>query len=99
MSGPILAAMYPERSYYGGPDYQCNHCGALFWYQERVVSQSSHRAKRIAYNLCCRGGKISLPVHRPFPPILQSLIRFDGGARSSSFMRLIRQYNSLFAFT
>lgn len=99
MSCPILAATYPERSYYGGPDYQCNHCGALFWYQERVVSQSSHRAKRIAYNLCCRGGKISLPVHRPFPPILQSLIRFDGGACSSSFMRLIRQYNSLFAFT
>lgn len=37
MSGPILAAMYPERSYYGGPDYQCNHCGALFWYQESLA--------------------------------------------------------------
>jgi hypothetical protein len=94
-----LIATYPDRSYYGGPDYECNHCGALFWYQERVVSQSSHRAKRIAYNLCCRGGKISLPPPKPFPPILQDLIRFDGGARSNSFMRLIRQYNSLFAFT
>nr|XP_025877686.1 uncharacterized protein LOC9266439 isoform X10 [Oryza sativa Japonica Group] len=95
----ILKATYPDRSYYGGLDYECNHCGALFWYQERVVSQSSHRAKRIAYNLCCRGGKISLPPPKPFPPILQDLIRFDGGARSNSFMRLIRQYNSLFAFT
>nr|XP_015621020.1 uncharacterized protein LOC9267360 isoform X3 [Oryza sativa Japonica Group] len=94
-----LIATYPDRSYYGGPDYECNHCGALFWYQERVVSQSSHRAKRIAYNLCCRGGKISLPAPKPFPPILQDLIRFDGGAHSNSFMRLIRQYNSLFAFT
>lgn len=94
-----LIATYPDRSYYGGPDYECNHCGALFWYQERVVSQSSHRAKRIAYNLCCRGGRVSLPAHRPFPPILQELIRFNGGARSNAFMRLIRQYNSLFAFT
>ncbi|XP_040385740.1 uncharacterized protein LOC102722064 isoform X3 [Oryza brachyantha] len=95
----VLKATYLDRFYYGGPDYECNHCAVLFWYQERVVSQSSHRAQRISYNLCCRAGKISLPAPKPFPPILQDLIRFDGTSRSNSFMQLIRQYNSLFAFT
>jgi hypothetical protein len=42
---------------------------------------------------------VSLPKHRAFPSPLQELVRFDGGPRSNSFMRLIRQYNSLFAFS
>nr|XP_020181480.3 uncharacterized protein LOC109767123 [Aegilops tauschii subsp. strangulata] len=28
-------AFYPKRSYYGAPDYRCNHCGASFWWRER----------------------------------------------------------------
>lgn len=51
------------------------------------------------YKNCCRGGTVSLPKHRPFPPPLQELVSFSGGARCNTFMRLIRQYNSLFAFT
>ncbi|WVZ65260.1 hypothetical protein U9M48_014656, partial [Paspalum notatum var. saurae] len=88
---------YPKRSYYGGPDYTCQHCRAIFWYHERVQSQSSRQ--HIVYNVCCRGGKVSLPKHRPSPPPLHELVRFDGGSSSNQFMRLIRQYNSLFAFT
>jgi hypothetical protein len=33
-----------------------------------------------------------------FPEPLHSLVRFDGDRRWSDFMRLIRHYNSLFAF-
>lgn len=39
---------------------------------------------------------------KPFehlPPLLANLLRFDGGTRSRRFLRLIRSYNSLFAFT
>ena len=90
---------YSGRSYYGGPDYVCEHCNAVFWYQERVVSLSSYAQKRIVYHSCCRGGRISLPKHRPFPPPLSDLINFNGGAASKNFMKLIRQYNSMFAFT
>ena len=92
-------ATYKDRSYYGGPDYVCDNCSAIFWYQERIESQSSIGQRRIVYKNCCRAGRVSLPIHRPFPPPLQDLIRFNGGPRSNAFMRLIRQYNSLFAFT
>ena len=77
----------------------CEHCNAFFWYQERVVSLSSYAQKRIVYHSCCRGGRISLPKHRPFPPPLCDLIRFNGGLAANSFMKLIRHYNSMFAFT
>jgi hypothetical protein len=39
---------------------------------------------------------------KPFecpPPLLADLLKFDGGTRSRRFLRLIRSYNSLFAFT
>ena len=90
---------YSGRSYYGGPDCVCQHCNVVFWYQERVLSLSSYAQRRIVYHLCCRGGHVSLPKHRPFPPPLCDLIKFNGGPASNSFMRLIRQYNSMFAFT
>ena len=75
---------YSGRSYYGGPDYMCEHCNAGFWYQERVVSLSSYAQKRIVYHSCCRGGRILLPKNRPFPPPLCDLIRFNGGPASKS---------------
>ena len=45
------AETYSGRSYYGGPDYICEHCGAVFLYQERVLSLSSYAQKRILYLL------------------------------------------------
>lgn len=51
------------------------------------------------YNLCCRGGKISLPELKHPPSLLAELLKFDGGVRSKRFLRQIRSYNSLFAFT
>ena len=94
-----VAETYVDRSYYGGPEYVCEHCNAVFWYQERVLSLSSHPQKRIVYNLCCHGGRVSLPRHRQFPQPLRDLVSFSGGARSNKFMKLIRQYNCMFAFT
>lgn len=91
----ICAATYPDRSYYGGPDYVCQYCSAVFWYQEKIECQSTRTD--IIYNGCCRGGRVSLPKHRPFPLPLQELVCFNGGPQSKSFMHLIRQYNSLFA--
>lgn len=93
----LSSARYPQRSYYGGPDYVCHHCSAIFWYQERLQCQSTRQY--MAYNLCCRAGTVSLRTPRTPPQPLQGLVSFNGGARSNGFMRLIRQYNSLFAFT
>ncbi|WVZ85206.1 LOW QUALITY PROTEIN: hypothetical protein U9M48_032156 [Paspalum notatum var. saurae] len=83
--------------YYGGPDYICRYCFAVFWYGERLQSRSN--SHDVVYTGCCRGGWVTLPPQSPFPMPLQQLVHFNGDSRSKRFMRLIRQYNSLFAFT
>ena len=92
-------ASYPERSNLGAPDYTCKHCNAIFWYQERIKSDSSRQQNRITYNSCCKGGKIKIPRPCDRPEPLASLARFNGGPTSNKFMRNIRKYNCLFAFT
>jgi hypothetical protein len=42
---------------------------------------------------------VSLPIYPDWPSPLAELLRFDGGPESNRFMRLIREYNSMFAFT
>ncbi|ONM00789.1 hypothetical protein ZEAMMB73_Zm00001d030312 [Zea mays] len=95
---PISDA-YPERSYYGGPKHICPYCHAVFWFQERVKNDSFSTQRKIVYNLCCKGGKVNLKPFECPPPLLADLLKFDGGTRSRRFLRLIRSYNSLFAFT
>lgn len=99
LSYQCCAALYPHQSYYGGPSHECPHCGAIFWYQERVKKGSVVSQRKILYNLCCRGGKISLPELKKPPSLLAELLKFDGSVRSKRFLRQIRSYNSLFAFT
>ncbi|WVZ99087.1 hypothetical protein U9M48_044437, partial [Paspalum notatum var. saurae] len=90
---------YPGRSSYGPPEYKCPHCHALFWFQERVKSDSQISSGKMFYNNCCRGGRIKIPPFLPRPEPLASLATFDGGPRSKKFMKHIREYNCLFAFT
>ena len=82
-----------------GPRLRVRALQRFFFYQERVVSLSSYVQKHIVYHSCCRGGRISLPKHRPFPPPLCDLIKFNGGPVANNFMKLIRQNNSMFSFT
>ncbi len=94
-----VTASYPGRSYYGPPTYECPYCRAVFWYQERVKSSSAISKRKIVYNLCCKGGRIQLPKIRAPPKPLASLLNFNGDARAKKFLRQIRSYNSLFAFS
>ncbi|XP_037469339.1 uncharacterized protein LOC119341569 [Triticum dicoccoides] len=95
----ILKAFYPKRSYYGGPDYRCNRCQASFWWRERVKSQSAITKRRVAYNNCCKAGKVFVkPFEKP-PSFLADLLDYKGPPRSLKFIKQIRQYNCLFAFT
>ncbi|XP_071675707.1 uncharacterized protein [Lolium perenne] len=93
----LLLGSWPRRSYFGAPHHVCKRCGACFWYRERNKSLST--SKEIVYTGCCRGGKVSLPVYPDWPSPLSELLRFDGDAQCNKFMRLIREYNSMFAFT
>ena len=63
-----------------------------------MFSSRSH-SNKIEYHLCCKQGKIQIPAFRPRPEPLASLTTHNGGARSNKFMKNIRQYNCLFAFT
>jgi len=81
------------------PDYECRYCHAMFWLRECSSGQSTVRGGRIVYNKCCKGGKVVIPPFRKRPEPLASLARFDGDARCKQFLKNIRQYNCLFAFT
>ena len=94
-----LTASYNQRSYYGPPEYKCRHCDAIFWVEERIKSDSSSRNNRIVYSSCCKGGKVAIPAFRCWPEPLASLATFNGDTTSKLFMKNIRQYNCLFAFT
>jgi hypothetical protein len=53
---------------------------------------------RVCFHLCCRGGKVSLPFPRDPPPFLTRLLN-PGDILSKYFVKSIRSYNSMFAFT
>ncbi|CAO2038896.1 unnamed protein product [Urochloa humidicola] len=90
-----LKESYPERSYYGVANHECQYCGAIFWYEERI--KSNHGT--ITSSLCCKGGKIRIPPFKKPPEFLANLLDYNGDSRSKHFIQKIRQYNSLFAFT
>ena len=71
----------------------------MFWYGERAKSESSCHDDNIVYNNCCRSGKVVIPPFQPRPDPLAALATFGGGPHSNKFMKNIRQYNCLFAFT
>jgi hypothetical protein len=89
-----VAASHQNRSYHGQPNLHYNYCNAAFWYGERIGALREN--PRITYNNCCRGGKVSIPPYKLRPEPLAS---FNDNTSSKRFMRNIRQYNCLFAFT
>jgi hypothetical protein len=71
----------------------------FFWYAENVGKDRHGAPCSVIYNKCCKGGKVVIPRFDPRPEPLASLARFNGGPTSNKFMKSIRQYNCLFAFT
>jgi len=90
---------YPGRSYHGPPAQQCSNCKAVFWNAESVGKEARTSSGSPIYNKCCKGGRIVIPPFLPRPEPLASLARFDGGSVSNKFMKNIRRYNCLFAFS
>ncbi|KAF7808150.1 ATP-dependent DNA helicase PIF1 [Senna tora] len=80
----------------GLPTHECEHCGAIFWYEERVNKSRNFRKPK--FSLCCLNGKVELPKMRNPPETLQKLL-LNNDARSKHFKKRIRTYNNMFAFT
>ncbi|KAK0589045.1 hypothetical protein LWI29_008903 [Acer saccharum] len=82
---------------FGAPKHVCQQCGAIVWYEER--NDKFKQTSNPKYSLCCKDGKIQLPVLKDAPPFLKSILRYNGGNRSTKFKENIRGYNLIFSFT
>nr|XP_028948133.1 uncharacterized protein LOC103415272 [Malus domestica] len=81
----------------GDKNYKCTYCGAYFWLKESLKQRCTKN--QLVFTLCCQQGKISLPISKPAPYLLDLLLDPNGGHKSSSFRENIRAYNSMFSFT
>ena len=52
-------------------DQECRFCGALMYPEEAISGHGSEQH----FGICCNGGKVLLPVLRPPPEPLASLMR------------------------
>jgi hypothetical protein len=72
----------------------CSNCQAIMFAEEKTGGTNANPI----FTLCCAKKKVKLPEHPPPPPLLMRL--FNGtDIRSEEFLRKIRLYNSVFAFT
>lgn len=53
----------------------------------------------MVYNNCCKAGKVFIQPFTKPPEFLAALLDYKGPPRSLQFLKKIRQYNCLFAFT
>ena len=81
---------------FGKPTCKCERCDAIFWYEERT---SGRGRKNPTFGLCCQQGKVRLPPLKEPPAFLKKLLRKGNGRRSKNYLKNIRLYNSMFAFT
>lgn len=75
----------------------CPFCGAYMWIEERLSNSSRSNPR---YGLCCKQGKISLPLPQAPPEPLLSLLTDHRPSNpvAADFHTNIGAYNSLFAF-
>jgi hypothetical protein len=83
----------------GSPLYTCSYCKPFFLFAEHAIHFSAFSQRRMAYNHCCKGGRVCLDPYKQWTAPLDRMIRFSGGGESTEFMWLIRSYNSMFAFS
>ena len=81
---------------HGDQIYQCSKCNAMLW--EAEMLRGNQDGKKTSYSFCCKSGAVQLPnVSKP-PPLLKSLYTSDN-PKATNFMKNIRAYNMMFAFT
>lgn len=66
------------------------------WFEERVQKRFKARCPR--FSLCCKQGRVTLPLYNPPPEILYDLFH-KRDRRGKFFLANIRSFNSMFAFT
>lgn len=80
----------------GQPNWICEDCGAMMWYEERVDKQK--KPENPKFSLCCSQGSIEIAPYTRLPEPLYDLYH-KHDRRSKFFLENIRSFNSMFAFT
>lgn len=75
----------------GDADWTCEHCNACFWYGERL--KRYEKDKKVQYNGCCGGGKVTLEKELDPPDFIKQLLN------DKHFLDNIRAYNQMFRMT
>ncbi|XP_058733259.1 uncharacterized protein LOC131604861 [Vicia villosa] len=97
VSAQLQEAHLQEYYDIGDQNYECAHCQACMWYQEKV---NRHKITTIPrFHRCCRGGKIVLPFLEQPPQVLQDLLFNKTYLDSKNYQANIRTYNAMFSFT
>ncbi|CAN1173376.1 hypothetical protein LINPERHAP2_LOCUS30637 [Linum perenne] len=81
----------------GLPHLECKYCGGFFWEQEALYRGG--RKTHPIYTLCCREGKVELPLLEETPSLLDSLLSPNGDELSRHYRKHIRSYNAAFSWT
>ncbi|KAF7835663.1 uncharacterized protein G2W53_010522 [Senna tora] len=86
----------PPKSHNSHSNNHGNSAAGPTFIEERVNKTRS--SKHPKFSLCCMQGKVVLPPSKKPPKFLKNLIS-KKDSRSAHFMKEIRNYNNMFAFT
>ncbi|GJY26027.1 hypothetical protein Tco_0400753 [Tanacetum coccineum] len=86
---PCVSGLPAEYKDIGGCTYSCQHCGALFWYEECL--RNNERGARPCYNRCYKGGRVALQTYQIYPEYIKLLLQ------DRHFLENIRAYNQMFS--
>nr|KAJ0194029.1 hypothetical protein LSAT_V11C800414390 [Lactuca sativa] len=81
---------------HGDQSFVCTMCHAQLWRDEALKGNTS--GKKTSFSLCCGNGKVELPQLKEPPKNYENLFR-DVDPKGKTFMKNIRQFNSMFSFT
>ncbi|RZC18642.1 hypothetical protein D0Y65_005746 [Glycine soja] len=81
----------------GDPVWECLHCKAMMWYDERI--NKDKQTKKPRFSLCCSDGKIQLPLLQQPPHPSNYLLFNNHDTTAKNFQQHIQMYNLMFAFT
>nr|GEV62224.1 DNA helicase [Tanacetum cinerariifolium] len=78
-----------EYKYIGKCEHSCEHCGARFWYEERV--KDNRKRNHPAFHRCCMAGRVVICSYQIYPEYIKLLLR------DRHFIENIRAYNQMFS--
>nr|GEV08926.1 helitron helicase-like domain-containing protein [Tanacetum cinerariifolium] len=80
-----------EYKHIGNCVHSCEHCGALFWFEERL--KDTPTGARPRYNRCCRTRRVALRTYQIYPEYIKMLLN------DRHFLENIRAYNQMLSMT